>query len=86
MIIVEYCKYGSLLRFLLNNRSGFVNQINGGTIDPSITTPSKPIGNDDTSISCLHLDAKSITNSIYIPGSIVSNGQSAPYRMNKNGT
>lgn len=76
IIIMEYCKYGSLLRFIRNNRSGFVNQINGDTIDPKIMTPNKEIllHVTNTNTSNLQLDAQLVTNSGYIPFSTASNG------------
>ena len=83
MIIVEYCKYGSLLRFLQNNRPGFVDQVNRGndTIDSTITAPSRLKDNQVE----FELDAQSATNSAYIPGSIVNSGQDVPNHMNKIG-
>lgn len=41
MIIVEYCECGNLQRFLQENRSGFIDQINqeNDTIDTKKTVP-----------------------------------------------
>lgn len=36
MVIVEFCQFGNLQRFLVNHRSSFVNQIRDGEIDPMI--------------------------------------------------
>lgn len=49
LVIVEYCRFGNLQSYLINNRNGFINQIedNGKLQSTSYTNLNRKKRNDE---------------------------------------